>query len=235
MTAWTRFSRSISPNRPKSRPGFTAFVALCAFAGLRRGEALGVQVGDIDFLTRTLRVKRQIQRAKSADIAAGKDLVGAVAGITVIIRPPKVRVRADDLPARRTGHDPVRTRPPAHAPRRTDSVAVLRRRPAMARQPRRLPLALHPYRRGCHLQAPRTAPLLRLGAHRGRMRRRHRATRPRPFDGDHDAEHLQPPLADRRGPHPSGCQRPDEAGVGITRRRGRGPRWRPLRGTTSTR
>ena len=56
------------PRRPKSRPGFTAFVALCAFAGLRRGEALGVQVGDIDFLARTLRVTRQIQRAKPADI-----------------------------------------------------------------------------------------------------------------------------------------------------------------------
>lgn len=77
------------PNRPKSRPGFTAFVALCAFAGLRRGEALGVQVGDIDFLARTLRVKRQIQRAKAADVAVGKDLVEAVAGITVIVRSPK--------------------------------------------------------------------------------------------------------------------------------------------------
>jgi integrase len=77
------------PNRPKSRPGFTAYVALCAFAGLRRGEALGVQVGDIDFLARTLRVKRQIQRAKSVDVAAGKDIVGAVAGITVIVRRPK--------------------------------------------------------------------------------------------------------------------------------------------------
>lgn len=77
------------PNRPKSRPGFTAFVALCAFAGLRRGEALGVQVGDVDFLARTLRVKRQIQRAKAADIASGKDLVEAVAGITVVVRSPK--------------------------------------------------------------------------------------------------------------------------------------------------
>lgn len=77
------------PNRPKSRPGFTAFVALCAFAGLRRGEALGVQVGDIDFLARTLRVKRQIQRAKASDIAAGINLVEAVAGITVMTRPPK--------------------------------------------------------------------------------------------------------------------------------------------------
>lgn len=76
-------------SRPNSRPGFTAYVALCAFAGLRRGEALGVRVSDIDFLGRTLRVRRQIQRAKAADVAAGKDLVEAVAGITVILRAPK--------------------------------------------------------------------------------------------------------------------------------------------------
>ena len=75
--------------RPMSRPGFTAYVALCAFAELRRGEALGVQIGDIDFLARTLRVTRQIQRAKAADIKAGKNLVEAVAGITVLTRPPK--------------------------------------------------------------------------------------------------------------------------------------------------
>lgn len=75
--------------RPKSQPGFTAYVALCAFAGLRRGEALGVQVGDIDFLARTLRVTRQLQRAKAADVEAGKDLVDAAGGITVMIRPPK--------------------------------------------------------------------------------------------------------------------------------------------------
>ena len=75
--------------RPKSRPGFTAYVALCVFAGLRRGEALGVQVGDIDFLGRTLRVTRQLQRAKSADVAAGKNLVEAAGGITVVTRPPK--------------------------------------------------------------------------------------------------------------------------------------------------
>jgi integrase len=77
------------PNRPTSRPGFTAYVALCAFAGLRRGEALGLRVSDIDFLARTLRVRRQIQRAKPSDVAAGKDLIEAVAGITVILRSPK--------------------------------------------------------------------------------------------------------------------------------------------------
>lgn len=48
-----------------------------------------MQVGDIDFLARTLRVTRQIQRAKAADIAEGKALVEAVAGITVMVRPPK--------------------------------------------------------------------------------------------------------------------------------------------------
>jgi integrase len=42
---------------------FRAFVALCAFAGLRLGEAAAVQVGDIDFLRRTLHVQRQVQRA----------------------------------------------------------------------------------------------------------------------------------------------------------------------------
>ena len=82
--------RAAEPERrPTSRPGFTAYVALCAFAGLRRGEALGVQVGDIDFLGRTLRVTRQLQRAKAADIEVGKNLVEAAGGITVVIRAPK--------------------------------------------------------------------------------------------------------------------------------------------------
>lgn len=50
------------------------FIALCAFAGLRLGEAAGLQVGDIDFLRREVRVTRQVQRAN---------------GKTVEIRPPK--------------------------------------------------------------------------------------------------------------------------------------------------
>ena len=41
---------------------FRALVALCAFAGLRLGEATGVQVGDVDFLRRQLAVSRQLQR-----------------------------------------------------------------------------------------------------------------------------------------------------------------------------
>jgi integrase len=52
---------------------FRAFVALCAFAGLRLGEAAGVQVGDVDFLRRQLSVSRQLQRD----------------GREVAVRPPK--------------------------------------------------------------------------------------------------------------------------------------------------
>lgn len=48
-----------------------------------------MQVAEIDFLGRTLRVTRQLQRAKVADLAAGKSLVEAAGGITVVIRPPK--------------------------------------------------------------------------------------------------------------------------------------------------
>jgi integrase len=44
-------------------PAFRPFVALCAFDGLRLGEAAGLRVEDIDFLRRTLAVTRQVQRA----------------------------------------------------------------------------------------------------------------------------------------------------------------------------
>jgi len=39
---------------------FRPFIGLCAFAGLRLGEAAAVQLGDVDFLRRTLSVTRQV-------------------------------------------------------------------------------------------------------------------------------------------------------------------------------
>lgn len=42
-------------------PAFVGFVAVCAYAGLRLGEAAGLQVGDVDFLRREIRIRRQIQ------------------------------------------------------------------------------------------------------------------------------------------------------------------------------
>ena len=38
-------------------------VALCSFAGLRRGEAVAVQLGDFDFDAQTLNVERQVRQA----------------------------------------------------------------------------------------------------------------------------------------------------------------------------
>lgn len=47
---------------------FRVFIALAAFAGLRLGEASGLQVGDIDFLRRTVSVCRQVQGQTKATI-----------------------------------------------------------------------------------------------------------------------------------------------------------------------
>jgi integrase len=44
-----------------ARGPFGAYIAVCAFAGLRQGEANGLQLRDVDFLRRTLSVSRQIQ------------------------------------------------------------------------------------------------------------------------------------------------------------------------------
>jgi integrase len=53
---------------------FTAFVAVCAFGGLRLGEAGGLRVSDIDFMRRQMHVQRQVQ---------------VMTGGGVDIRPPK--------------------------------------------------------------------------------------------------------------------------------------------------
>ncbi|MBY0687014.1 site-specific integrase [Microbacterium marinilacus] len=53
---------------------FRAFVAVCAFAGLRLGEAAGLRVRDVDFLRRTIRVEQQVQGStiKAAKIVPPK-------------------------------------------------------------------------------------------------------------------------------------------------------------------
>jgi integrase len=44
---------------------FRPFIAVCAFAGLRLGEAAGLQLEDVDFLRRTIAVRRQLQGENS--------------------------------------------------------------------------------------------------------------------------------------------------------------------------
>lgn len=45
-----------------AEPWFRSYIKLAAFAGLRLGEASGVQVDDVVWLERKLRVRRQVQR-----------------------------------------------------------------------------------------------------------------------------------------------------------------------------
>lgn len=52
-----------------AEPWFLPLVAMCAFAGLRLGEAAAVQLTDIDFLRRTLKVERQVQRAGKGEVS----------------------------------------------------------------------------------------------------------------------------------------------------------------------
>ncbi|MRK00952.1 tyrosine-type recombinase/integrase [Aeromicrobium sp. S22] len=44
------------------------FIALCAFAGLRLGEAAAVQLNDVNFVRKTLNVTRQVQRVTGGAI-----------------------------------------------------------------------------------------------------------------------------------------------------------------------
>jgi integrase len=45
-----------------AEPTFCTLVAVCAFAGLRLGEAAALRLDDVDFLRRELLVRRQVQR-----------------------------------------------------------------------------------------------------------------------------------------------------------------------------
>jgi integrase len=47
---------------------FVAFLAVCAFAGLRLGEAAALRFEDVDFLRRQLHVRRQVQRASKGKV-----------------------------------------------------------------------------------------------------------------------------------------------------------------------
>ncbi len=67
---------------------FQPFIALGAFAGLRLGEAAGVQLGDVDFLRKTLKVSRQVQRVNGGSIDVrppkyGSERVAYLAGSLV--------------------------------------------------------------------------------------------------------------------------------------------------------
>lgn len=88
------------------RTPFRAFIALCAFAGLRKGEAAGVQVGDVDFLRRTLTVSRQLQRAEDG----GAEVVPPKYGSERVVYLPErlIELLSDHVARWCPGDDPAR-------------------------------------------------------------------------------------------------------------------------------
>ncbi len=175
---------------------FRAFVALCAFTGLRLGEAAAVQVADIDFLRRKLTVARQVQRAGERQVEIKAPKYGS----------ERVIYLPDELTTLLAQHVETHTFGRSGRPLAVPGRA---RRPA-APEHRRLLVAQDPdgRRRSRHPPA-RPTPLLRLRPHRGRLRRRHGAARAGSRIGHNDAADLRPPVANGRGSHPRRRRRSD--------------------------
>lgn len=87
-------------------PHFRGFLALAAFAGLRLGEAAALQVGDVDFLRRTLAVSRQVQRAGGGQVEIRAPKYGSER--SVYLADDLVRVLAQHVEVHRPGADPAR-------------------------------------------------------------------------------------------------------------------------------
>lgn len=84
---------------------FRTFVALAAFAGLRLGEAAGLQVGDVDFLRRTVSVRRQVQ----GQTRAGIEVVPPKYGSERVVAVPEALVNLISWHVREVGvHGPER-------------------------------------------------------------------------------------------------------------------------------
>jgi integrase len=92
--------------RDAAADGWAAFVALCAFAGLRLGEAAALQVGDVDFLRRTLTVARQVQRGTGGQVEIRPPKYGSER--TVYLADGLVAILAAHVAAHCPGADPGR-------------------------------------------------------------------------------------------------------------------------------
>lgn len=85
---------------------FTAFVAVCAFGGLRLGEAGGLRVSDIDFMRREVRIARQVQRVNGGGVDIRPPKFGSER--TVYIPQDLVTVLSEHVRLHVPGDDPDR-------------------------------------------------------------------------------------------------------------------------------
>ena len=99
-------SQQVGAVMAAAEPGFRAFVGVAAFAGLRLGEAAGLQVGDIDFLRRNLAVQRQVQRAAAAGVEVRLPKYGSER--VVHLADGLLNLLAEHIAHHRPGDDPTR-------------------------------------------------------------------------------------------------------------------------------
>jgi integrase len=89
-----------------AEPWFEAFVALAGFAGLRLGEAAGLQVGDLNFLGRSLEVRRQVQRGDGGSLEIRAPKYGSER--TVFLADGLLDLLSRHIATHRQGNDPHR-------------------------------------------------------------------------------------------------------------------------------
>jgi len=172
-----------------ARPDFRAFVGVCAFAGLRLGEAAGLQLEDVDFLRRTISLRRQVQGSSipTTRIAAPKcgseRVVFVPEQLTMMLAEHVQRfgVRAGGW-LFSTGGQPYNRQSAGEQWRRVRRAAGL---------------------------AARLPALLRFRTHSRGLRRGDGAAGAGALVGDDHARRLQPSLADGRGPDADGRGGPD--------------------------
>jgi integrase len=89
-----------------SEPDFAALVAVCAFAGLRLGEAAALRVSDVDFLREEIHVRRQVQRASGGQVEIRGPKYGSER--TVYAPDELIKIIAEHVRLYRPGDDPDR-------------------------------------------------------------------------------------------------------------------------------
>ena len=171
-----------------AQPWFKPLIGLCAFAGLRLGEAAAVKVDDIDFLRRTLTVHRQVQRADGHEVEIRAPKYGCE---RVVFLPDGLLAMLPSMCGRLVCGPAAGCSPAPVTGRLTrTSSAGVGVRPCAAP--------------GCQGSSCTTCATFSPAVDRRGLRCGDGAAGAGPLVGDDDAGHLQPPVADRRGPDPQG-------------------------------
>ena len=85
---------------------FSAFVAVCAFGGLRLGEAAGLRVSDVDFMRREIQVERQAQLVNGGTVTYPPPKFGSER--TVYVPEGLVSILSEHVRVHIPGDDPDR-------------------------------------------------------------------------------------------------------------------------------